>query len=159
MDSEVDAVLVPLNTLGRLWELSLLFTQDMAAGLAERGMTRARGELLMQVLMMGEPPTLRELADALRVTPRNVTGLVDALAAEHYLRRTPHPTDRRATLVELTDRGRETVQAMSDGAAELAGALLGDLPEAELAAFDRTLNRVLARARTVLSPGGEPVVP
>jgi DNA-binding MarR family transcriptional regulator len=156
MDSELTSVVVPLNTLGRLWELAQLFTRDRAVGLAERGMTRARGDLLLQVLMAGEPPTLRELADALKVTPRNVTGLVDALAADDYLRRTPHPTDRRATLVELTDRGRETVQAMSDGAARLSGELLGDLSEAELTTFDATLTRILTRARAVLDPGPGP---
>ncbi len=40
--------------------------------------------------------TQRALADALQVTPRNVTGLVDALADSGFVERAPHPTDRRA---------------------------------------------------------------
>jgi DNA-binding MarR family transcriptional regulator len=38
------------------------------------------------------------------VTPRAVTGLVDALVADGLVTREPHPTDRRATLVTLTSR-------------------------------------------------------
>jgi DNA-binding MarR family transcriptional regulator len=51
------------------------------------------------------PVTQRTLADALGVTPRNVTGLVDALQASGYVVRAVHPTDRRAILVTLTAVG------------------------------------------------------
>ena len=49
------------------------------------------------------------LGERLGVTPRNVTKLVDALEEEGLLRRKPHLTDRRATLIELTERGEKTV--------------------------------------------------
>ena len=49
------------------------------------------------------------LGERLGVTPRNVTKLVDALEEEGLLRRKPHPTDRRATLIELTPEGEKTV--------------------------------------------------
>jgi DNA-binding MarR family transcriptional regulator len=45
---------------------------------------------------------MADLADALAVTPRNVTALVDGLEGEVLVRRAPHSTDRRITLVELT---------------------------------------------------------
>jgi DNA-binding MarR family transcriptional regulator len=35
-----------------------------------------------------------------------VTNAVDRLEGQAFVRRAPHPTDRRTTLVELTDAGR-----------------------------------------------------
>jgi DNA-binding MarR family transcriptional regulator len=48
-----------------------------------------------------------ELAQLLHITPRSVTEVVDALDAKGLATRSPDPGDRRATLVSLTDRGRE----------------------------------------------------
>jgi DNA-binding MarR family transcriptional regulator len=42
-----------------------------------------------------------DLAAKLMVAPRTVTDLVDGLERDGFLRRVPHPTDRRATLIEL----------------------------------------------------------
>ena len=41
------------------------------------------------------------------MTPRNVTKLVDAPEGKGLVERRPHPTDRRATLIGLTERGKE----------------------------------------------------
>ena len=40
---------------------------------------------------------------------RNVTGLVDALEGAGFVTRSPHPTDRRATVVSLTPQGTNLV--------------------------------------------------
>ena len=50
-----------------------------------------------------------DLADALQVTPRSVTALVDGLEAQGQVRRVPDPEDARAKLVRLTARGRNYV--------------------------------------------------
>ena len=47
----------------------------------------------------------------LQVHPTSVTNAVDRLEAAHLVRRMPHPTDGRATLVEITPAGRERVDA------------------------------------------------
>ncbi|WP_426593568.1 MarR family winged helix-turn-helix transcriptional regulator [Cellulomonas sp. McL0617] len=51
------------------------------------------------------------LADALAVAPRSVTSKVDAAESEGLVRRLPDPTDRRATLVELTPAGHDVLAA------------------------------------------------
>lgn len=48
-----------------------------------------------------------ELAHQLKIAPRSATEVVDALEEKGLVTRSPDPTDRRATLVALTDRGRE----------------------------------------------------
>lgn len=61
----------------------------------------------LQVLeaLSGGPIIMRDLADRLGISARNTTALTDALEAAGLVERHPHPTDRRATLVALTDTG------------------------------------------------------
>src|SRR5918994_5550914 len=97
----------------RLLEIALLIQDDLATSFAGTGLTTARTHLLW-VLHHSGPSNQQSLAAALSVSPRNVTGLVDALEAGGYVARQPHPTDRRATLVTLTGRGRQTMAGMGD---------------------------------------------
>lgn len=143
------------ETLAKLWQLSTLLNEEMQLGLSDLGLTRARGELLMEVFTASEPRTLRALADALHVTPRNVTELVDALERDGYLRRRPHESDRRATLVELTDNGYAAMQRMLDDAGDVAGELLGDLADDELDTFSHALDRVLPRCHDIVTRARE----
>src|ERR1700739_4139178 len=50
--------------------------------------------------------TMTKTAEALEVTGRRVTALVDALADDHLVERYAHPTDGRSTIVEITEAGR-----------------------------------------------------
>ena len=134
-------------TLERLFELAVLLVDGMESGLSERGLTRARAELIWRVQRQG-PMTQRELSQALQCTPRNVTGLVDALQADGYVLREPHPTDRRATLVRLTERGLEAAAELRSGYQDLANLLFADLGAAEFARFAAVLDHLLGRIRT-----------
>lgn len=133
----------------RVWDLAILLGQGMQVGLAERGLTLARAHLIWQLQQDG-PSTQRSLSRALRVTPRNVTGLVDALEAEGLVSRGEHPTDRRATLVSLTPNGVAKAAEMQKGQHELARALFHDLAEDELATFGATLDRIVSRIRELM---------
>ena len=91
-------------------------------GQACGGLTYARLRLL-QALHCDGPAIMRDLGVQLGVSPRNMTALVDALEDAQLVVRRPHPTDRRATLVELSPAGaREAEQALEprlDAMAEL----------------------------------------
>jgi DNA-binding MarR family transcriptional regulator len=141
------------GVLERLFELSARLTDAMDAGLAAWGMTRARAEVVWR-LRDGRPMTQRELSQALRCTPRNVTDLVDALEGAGLVARAPHPTDRRATLVTLTDAGNDAAARMREGYARLGADLLAGLPADELRAFAAVLDRTLGRLGAPPS-GGE----
>ncbi len=91
--------------------------------------------------------------------PRNVTSLVDALEENGLVARRPHPTDRRATLVELTGSGAAATTGWQAGYRELAALLISDLDASELSSFVAVLVRVLERLRgaaaaTVDGPAG-----
>ena len=128
----------------------MLLQDDATRGVAAVGLTLPRVHLTW-VLHQGGPMTQRALADALRVTPRNITGLVDALAADGFVTRGSHPTDRRATLVSLTEHGAAVMGAMAREHEALAARLFGDMPD--LDAFSAGLDHVLAQLKEALSDG------
>jgi DNA-binding MarR family transcriptional regulator len=135
------------DTLDRLLELVVLLNEDMTQALAREGLTVPRARVLWLLHHHG-PSTQRALADALKVTPRNVTGLVDGLVASGHVTREPHPTDRRATLVSLTDRADVTLTEMDTEHGRLAELLFGDMPRFD--AFAAGLDHVTDRLREAL---------
>ncbi len=52
-----------------------------------------------------QPMSMSELAAALGIDRPNATVVVDDLEAQGLVRRRPHPTDRRAKVVEATRKG------------------------------------------------------
>jgi DNA-binding MarR family transcriptional regulator len=73
-------------------------------------LTFARYELLalLSFTRTGAMP-LSRIGARLQVHPTSVTNAVDRCEAQALVRRVPHPTDRRATLAEITPAGRELV--------------------------------------------------
>lgn len=135
-------------SLDRLFELAEVLGAMMARGVAERGLTTARAGLLWALLHDG-PMTQRTLAARLGVTPRNVTGLLDALQADGLVAREAHPSDRRATLVSLTEKGRTVTAALRGGRNSMAAELFGDMTATQLEAFQGGLEVVIERLRAM----------
>lgn len=74
--------------------------------LRPHGLTFARYEALVLLTFSrtGRLP-MRVMGERLQLHPTSVTNIVDRLQADGLVRRAPHPTDRRATLVEITEPG------------------------------------------------------
>src|SRR4051812_9019103 len=101
------------------------------------GRTRAVRRLARRPMSMGQ------LAAALGIDPANATVVVDDLESLGLVRRRPHPTDRRAKVVEATRKGKAL--------ARRADAILGTPPPAlsalgsdDLEALRRILESVTA---------------
>jgi DNA-binding MarR family transcriptional regulator len=134
----------------QLLEVSLLLEADMSRSMAELGLTVTRTHLLWEVQQSG-PCTQQRLAQAIGVSPRHVTGLVDALESDGFARRLPHPQDRRAVLVALTDKGTATMTRMQDQRRQAAGDLVADLDDAAVEQLRESLDAVLARLRQLVA--------
>lgn len=139
------------GALDRVLELAVLLNDDMARDLARRGLTGSRAHLVWELGKRG-PSTQQTLAQALGVTPRAVTGLVDALVDGGFVTREPHPGDRRATLVTFTKQGERAAKALERDHADLARNLFGDMSVTTFRGFTRGLDAVLARLRELLGP-------
>lgn len=83
--------------------------------LKPHGLSFARYEalVLLSFSQRGSLP-MRMMGERLQLHPTSITNIVDRLEADGLARRLPHPSDRRTTLVELTDRGRERLTAATD---------------------------------------------
>jgi DNA-binding MarR family transcriptional regulator len=135
------------DAMDRLFDLTVVLGDLMNRRLAEHGLTPARAELVWLLHHAG-PRTQRELSQALKCTPRNVTGLVDALETTGLVARSPHPTDRRATIVSLTRQGTTLAKGWHRDRDDGTGHLLGDTSAADLATFVMVLDRILGNLRT-----------
>jgi DNA-binding MarR family transcriptional regulator len=144
---DVDVVLTAFDVV---YELTVRLGEVMEHGLRERGLTASQGEVLFRLL--GRDPMMqRELSEALRCTPRHVTALVDQLEADGLGTRQRHPTDRRATLVTLTEKGTALASRIFAERETAARAMLGDLPTGDLATTVAVLRTFLDR----LGPPGD----
>lgn len=136
--------------LDSLLAISLVLEADQSRELERRGLTQPRTHLLW-LLYHGGPSTQAQLAEALGVTPRNVTTLVDALDATGFARREPHPTDRRAVLVNLTERGLSIMETMDAEHQTLGGELVAGLDADDVEVAGRVLDHVLARMQALVA--------
>jgi len=77
------------------------------------GLTFARYQVLGMLRWQG-PLTLGAVGHRLWITPATVTSAVDRLEAAGLCRRLGHPTDARATLAEITAKGRRVFDRSVD---------------------------------------------
>ena len=83
--------------------------------LKPHGLTFARYEalVLLSFSRRGSLP-MRMMGERLQLHPTSITNIVDRLEADGLARRLPHPSDRRTTLVELTEAGRARLADATD---------------------------------------------
>lgn len=81
------------------------------SALRPHNLTFARYEALVLLTFSsrGSLP-MRVMGDRLQLHPTSVTNIVDRLEQDGLVRRVPHPTDRRTTLVEIDDSGRDLMK-------------------------------------------------
>jgi DNA-binding MarR family transcriptional regulator len=89
--------------------------------------------------------TMRPLAEALGLSARNMTAVADSLEADGLVRRVAHPTDRRATILELTAEGLVAAEAaLAPRFAEIS-ALFDPLSETQRRRLISTLSTLVER--------------
>ncbi len=126
----------------RAWRAmsAVVLDQDRKAAVSsELGLSFARVRALRR--LAAEPLTLRELAARLAADPPYATLIVDDLEKRGLVQRTPHPDDRRAKLVQLTEAGRAAA-ARADEILDDPPAALHDVPAEDLEALLRVLERL-----------------
>ena len=127
------------------WALSRRLRAMAREALAEWDVTPSQARAL-GVLRRHGPLRLGDLAEHLRIVPRSVTEVVDALEERALVDRRPDPADRRATLVALTTRGDEVAAGIRAARTSGAGSLFAQLPAPDRAELARILTALRAAA-------------
>ena len=120
-----------VSVVGLLFRLAPRLVDLIDLGERDYGLGFARGRVLWALRDSG-PVVMRALSDSLGVSPRTVTGLVDSLESDGWVIRSPHPSDRRATIISLTPASETTLDRLTESYAALARDLLGDVSPADL---------------------------
>lgn len=98
---------------------------------------------VLRVLARAEGPVrISVLARRLDVVPRSATSVIDDLETRGHVRREPDPSDRRATLVLLTDSGSAVLDDLAQSRQAGLAELLDRLTLAEQAELIRLLTRL-----------------
>lgn len=128
-----------------LVKLGFCATDRLAERLAPLGLGARHFELLSYVAD-AEGLSQQQLADAMGLHRNQMVKLVDGLEARKLVERRPHPADRRAHAIALTDKARELLsearRAADDQEAYFTAPLDGD----EAREFARLLRRVADHA-------------
>jgi DNA-binding MarR family transcriptional regulator len=134
-----------LNQAIRL--LSLRHRARAAALLAPLGLHPGQEVLLLELARAG-PMIQAQLSEALGCEPPSVTIMIRKLEASGYVRREPAPTDKRASIVALTDSGRAMAERVKELWCDLADEAVAGLPAETVAALPDILEAVIVNVDT-----------
>ena len=141
--------------------LHLLRTGDEAffyteQNLTEHGISPGRFGVLM--LLWGDchhsesatpGMTPAELAEQSNVTRATMTGLIDTLVRDGYVKRSADVDDRRMMRVALTRKGETFLERLLPGHFQRMAALMDPLSQSERKTLVKLLNKVLQNASTL----------
>lgn len=127
-----------------LWSFAPAYQRWSESLLVEKGLSPQRLRILGSIKERG-PRIMSELKTELGVTATNVTALVDALEKDGLVVRKRHPTDRRATVVVLSDKVMRELSPRCTEYKEQVAELFSDLSDKECAAFVKTLEKLWSR--------------
>jgi DNA-binding MarR family transcriptional regulator len=119
----------PVQLADLLHGLTRRLRRAQAERLAPLGLTPAQERALRMIARSEEPLRMTEIADRLGIVPRSLTTVIDALEEDGLVRREVDPSNRRAILLHLTDRGtavRDELREARRSAAEDLFAPLGN---------------------------------
>ena len=95
------------------------------------------------------PRTPAELAEAAGVTRATMTGLIDTLERDGFVKREPDPTDRRMMSVRLTTAGEHFLQEFLPGHFQAITSLMSPLTETERKTLVHLLGKIQQQAAQV----------
>lgn len=116
-----------------LAELLHLVSKRLRHGYVHRlvplGLNPGQARALRALADADRPLRMVQLADELRIVPRSLTPVVDALEETGLARREVDPANRRSTLVVITGEGRATAERARDARREAGESLFAVLSD------------------------------
>jgi DNA-binding MarR family transcriptional regulator len=103
----------PMGVIGRISRLARIFEHEIQDVFATFGLHRGEFDVLATLRRAGAPYRLNptELSTTLMISSGGMTNRLNRLEQAGLITRQPDPTDRRGSLVGLTDEGQRLVDA------------------------------------------------
>lgn len=109
---------------------------------AVMGVHRSQHRILMYLAKRNEAPAQKEIAEQFDVSPAAVAVTLKKLEDAGYIKRSSLKNDNRVNTVSITDKAREVVEQTKQFSEELEKAVFADFSDAELAAFEKSLEKM-----------------
>ena len=131
----------------RLWLRLLRASRTIEAEVRERlrlnhSVTLPQFDVMAAVNRYDNGVNMSEISRFLMVSNGNVTGIVDRLVNDGLATRSPAPGDRRKTIVQFTDNGRQTFSTMARDHETWIDELLSGFESEEALLMARELERL-----------------
>lgn len=130
-----------VRVLISLVQMSHEIYNEMSSKLARFGLTQGKFRILLVLFKKNEPLKPSELAQHTGVTRSTMTGLIDGLERDGFIRRGDHE-DRRMTTIHLTEEGRELMNRLFPYYVEHSACLLSELTEDDHAVLAKLLKKL-----------------
>lgn len=141
-----DVDVEPLHVTARLSRIGPLLARRQEEVFGRYGLNRGEVGALSALRVAGPPHRLSptRLGKGLMLSSAGVTSRIDRLERRGFVRRLPDPADRRGVIIELTEAGREVVDAAVAALAISDAQLVGRLDPDEVAQLSDLLRKLLA---------------
>ena len=129
------------EVVGLWFEMQARLEAHFSELAGQNGLTAVQAKVLL-LLQPDGAMTMSTIAGQLQYDASNLTGVIDRLEELGAVRRQPHPSDRRAKAVLLTESGQATRKAFWERLTNRSGPL-GKLNSRELASLRSLLRSAL----------------
>ncbi len=110
--------------------------------ISERGIHHSQHRMLLQLARCQTPPSQRELAERMGITPAAVTTMLQKLEREGYVTRAATDEDNRRNEIRITDLGRAKILECREIFESVDRAMFEGLNEVELRTLSALIHRI-----------------
>lgn len=104
--------------------------------------------LVLIILNKDEKISQNELANLIFKDNASVTRIIELMVKKDYLNRTIHKEDRRKFNLEITEKGKKTLELINPIAQVNRETALYGLSQEQINLLDTTLNKIIANCKT-----------
>ena len=122
-------------------ELYVKMMRTMDRRMTQCGASFARTRVLLVLSKFGQQRAT-DIADRFSQSPRTVTEAIDALERDGLVSRSPDPSDRRAKLIHITDKGIASLEKTEPMRKKFISETFGQLSDEEQHQFHRIIGKL-----------------
>jgi DNA-binding MarR family transcriptional regulator len=135
----------PMGVIGRMARLSKHLDRSIQETISEFELNLGEFDVLATLRRSGHPYQLSptDLFNALMVSSGTMTHRIDQLERAEWVKRIPDPSDRRGTLIMLTDKGLSLIEQAVEAHVVNAHRILSALEDSERKVLAQLLRKLL----------------
>jgi DNA-binding MarR family transcriptional regulator len=99
--------------------------------------------LILMVLTRNANISQNEMAQLVFKDNASITRMIELMVKKEYLARTVHHEDRRKYTLEITEKGKKTIDLIAPVIQQNRATALHDFSEEEVALLDKMLNKII----------------